>query len=117
MVEFALAGSIFLLIVFGTIDFGRIVFTYSQLDNAVREGARYGKVHCADTANIKNRVIEKAVTINLTTADVAVATSGGCVPPAGRVTVSATTTFQAVSQSFLGLAPFTLVSSATVDVE
>ena len=45
IVEFAFASIIFLLIVFGTIDFGRAIFIAGDLHNAAREGARYGKVH------------------------------------------------------------------------
>ncbi|MBA3533308.1 MAG: pilus assembly protein [Ardenticatenales bacterium] len=44
LVEFALVLPIILLIFTGIIDFGRMMFLYSQLSNAVREGARYGSV-------------------------------------------------------------------------
>ena len=39
-VEFAFAGFVFLLIVFGTVDLGRAIFFYSQLHNAVGEATR-----------------------------------------------------------------------------
>ena len=44
MIEFVLILPIFLLVVFGTLDLGRIVFLKAQLENAVREGARLGQV-------------------------------------------------------------------------
>ena len=44
MVEFALITPILLLLLFGVIDFGWMVFNYSQLYNALREGVRYGSV-------------------------------------------------------------------------
>ena len=44
MVEFAITSVAFLLIVFGTIDFGRSIYLYSQLYNGVREAAREAKV-------------------------------------------------------------------------
>ncbi|MER3486265.1 MAG: hypothetical protein C4345_10120, partial [Chloroflexota bacterium] len=43
-VEFALVSLLFFAIVFGTVDFGRAIFLKSQLENAVRDAAREGKV-------------------------------------------------------------------------
>ena len=42
MVEFALALPVFLLLVFGVIEFGRLLMTYSAVFSAAREAARYG---------------------------------------------------------------------------
>jgi len=42
MVEFALAFPIFLLIVIGIMEFGRLFITYTSVYSAAREGARYG---------------------------------------------------------------------------
>lgn len=44
LVEFALVLPLILLIIFVFIDLGRIVYFYSALNNAVREGARYAIV-------------------------------------------------------------------------
>ena len=41
MVEFALVLPILLLVMFGIIEFGRLLFTYSMISAASREGARY----------------------------------------------------------------------------
>ena len=41
LVEFALILPILLLIVAGIFDFGRALFTYSEVSNAVREATRY----------------------------------------------------------------------------
>jgi Flp pilus assembly protein TadG len=117
IVEFAFALPIFLMVVFGTVDFGRVIFTYAELVNGVREGARYGKVHCSETDAIKSVVIDRAPGLGLTPADVTVGNVGGCAPPAGKLTVGATTTFTTVTQNFLGIGPLGLSASATVDVE
>jgi Flp pilus assembly protein TadG len=45
--EFALILSVFLLLTFGTIDFGRGVWTYNTLSHAAREATRYAVVHGA----------------------------------------------------------------------
>jgi len=42
MVEFAIVFPVLLLITYGLIEFGRIMFIYTAVTNAVREGARYG---------------------------------------------------------------------------
>ncbi len=42
MVEFALVFPIILLITYGIIEFGRLVFIYAAVTGASREGARYG---------------------------------------------------------------------------
>src|SRR5574340_438685 len=42
MVEFALAFPIFLMIVIGIMEFGRLFITYTSVYAAAREGARYG---------------------------------------------------------------------------
>ena len=41
MVEFALVLPLLLLVMFGIIEFGRLLFTYSMISAASREGARY----------------------------------------------------------------------------
>lgn len=55
MVEFALVLPIFLMLVFGTVDLGRAVFYQSLLNDAVRDGARYGTVN-QDTGAVETRV-------------------------------------------------------------
>lgn len=121
VVEFSFAGVIFLLIVLGTVDFGRVIFTYVQLHNAVREGARYGKVHCDEAgwvAATEDEVIARSPTLGLTGSDIDVnLDADGCVPPNGAVTVSAETEFTAIAQVFLGIDPLTLTAAAVVDVE
>ena len=49
IVEFALVIPIFLLIFFGIIDAGRLIFTYNTVANAARSGARVAIVNQTDT--------------------------------------------------------------------
>jgi Flp pilus assembly protein TadG len=44
LVEFALAIPIFLILVFGLIDIGRLVYVNNAISQGAREGARYGSV-------------------------------------------------------------------------
>lgn len=55
MVEFALVLPVFLLLTFGTVDLGRAIFYQSLLNNAVRDGARFGTVS-QDTAAVQLHV-------------------------------------------------------------
>jgi hypothetical protein len=42
MTEFAVLAPVFFLLLLGTIDLGRAVYTYNAISNAAREGARAG---------------------------------------------------------------------------
>lgn len=55
LVEFALILPIFLILVMGIFDLGRVVYYYSAIHNAAREGVRYGSVQQCDIAGIEDR--------------------------------------------------------------
>jgi len=116
IVEFAFASVIFLMIVLGTIDFGRAIFIGAELHNAAREGARYGKINPADTAGIRTATLDKAVGTGLTSGNIGVSCSGAC-KSGDTLTVTTQVQFQAVTQQILGISPFTISSSSTVDIE
>lgn len=59
LVEFALLLPVLLLIMVGTIEFGRILFIYTNINNAAREGTRYGMVHPKDQNGIINHVTDR----------------------------------------------------------
>lgn len=53
MVETAIVMSLFMLMMFGIIEFGRAIYTYHMVDNAARIGSRFAIVHgstCVHTA-------------------------------------------------------------------
>jgi Flp pilus assembly protein TadG len=77
LVEFGLILPIILLIIIIFIDLGRIVYYYSALNNAVREGARYGIVtpFASSTARqtaVRNTVAHYAVALPLNVSDIAI---------------------------------------------
>lgn len=45
MAEFALIASVFFMIIFGIIEFGRLLYTHNALTDATRRGARYAALH------------------------------------------------------------------------
>jgi hypothetical protein len=77
MVEFALVFPIVLLIVYGLIEFGRMLFIYNSTTSAAREGARYGSAagdvtgnflpHYADCDGIKQAALRSGTFADLTT--------------------------------------------------
>jgi Flp pilus assembly protein TadG len=44
MVELALVATVFLMLIFGIMDFGRALYTYHAVANAAREGSRWAIV-------------------------------------------------------------------------
>ncbi|MGH2466873.1 MAG: PKD domain-containing protein [Candidatus Limnocylindrales bacterium] len=55
LVEFAIVLPVMLLLMLLAIDFGRLFFSYIQVNNAAREGAAYGAANPGDTAGITAR--------------------------------------------------------------
>ena len=61
MLEFALVGMVFFLLVFGIIDFSRLFQAWTTVQHAAREGARYGvtgRVDCDLYADNRQACIE-----------------------------------------------------------
>ncbi len=56
LTEMALGTIIIMILLAGTIDFGRLYFTYLSLQSAAGEGAAYGSIDPYDWAGIDNRV-------------------------------------------------------------
>jgi len=55
LVEFALVFPVFVLLVFALFDVGRAVFSYNEITNAAREGARIAMVN-QDPTSIEDRI-------------------------------------------------------------
>ncbi len=83
LVEFALGALVFLLIVFGILDFGRAIYVYTVVASAAREGARYGAVHPEDPDGMVAAAQERAVGVAVTVGPIVVST------PEVQVSVSA----------------------------
>jgi Flp pilus assembly protein TadG len=83
LVEFSIAATVFLTVMFGVIEFGRVLWTHNALTDAARRGARYAVVHKAiDIDDVKKIVVygdtsgTTPVVENLTTDNVQVNYSG-----------------------------------------
>ena len=60
-VEFAIIGTLFLLLVAGVIDFGHAFYMKQAITNASREGARYGIVWSKTAPNLRNPTIANVI--------------------------------------------------------
>jgi hypothetical protein len=54
IVEFAIVGLVFFILLFGALEFGRALFVWNTLTEATRRGARLAVVCPIDHASIKN---------------------------------------------------------------
>jgi Flp pilus assembly protein TadG len=96
LVEFALVFPVFLIILFGIVDFGRAIYAYNTLANAAREGARIAIVNQIQTSpdcspnkpienplapqwSIKTCAARSAISLGVTDTDVTVSFA----PPPG----------------------------------
>lgn len=68
MAEFALIAAVFFMIVFGIIEFGRLLYTHNALTDAARRGARYAALHKEIKEDcVKNVVVYGESNVNPTT--------------------------------------------------
>jgi Flp pilus assembly protein TadG len=58
LVEFSIAATVFLMVMFAVIEFGRALWVHNALADAARRGARYAVLHSsADSDKVKNVVV------------------------------------------------------------
>lgn len=84
-VEFAIVLPLLLLLTFGVIDLGRVLFTFIAVQEAAQEGAMFGSFMPDDHSAVRQRVIESIESPVLDAGDVSVA----C-PASDRIEVAVT---------------------------
>ena len=131
-VEFAIIGTLFLLLICGIIDFGHAWYMRQVITNASREGARYGITYTTNSSGVRiapnalNPTIQNYIltrylttamlssdanpTITLGGAGLATGTKGAGV----EVTVTATKTWFLVSGFIPGLGDHQTLNARTV---
>ena len=70
MAEFVIISVVFFMIIFGIIEFGRLLYTHNALTDAARRGARYAVLHdqtTADKACVKKVVVFGEANVNPST--------------------------------------------------
>jgi Flp pilus assembly protein TadG len=116
-VEFAILLPVLMLILFGTIEFGMVMYSREVLTNASREGARAGIVQ--QTPKLDEGQIEAVVTNYLTNTgidpanvDVSVTGAQGVFP--NNLTVSTSYPYQFFAPGILGLGNSITLTTQTV---
>ena len=79
-VEFAVVAPIFFLLVFGMIEYGRMVMVQQIITNASREGARVAILDGMTTADVETKVGDYLIDNGITGANVGVATNAAVAP-------------------------------------
>lgn len=118
ILEMALLLPVLLLVVLGTIDFGRAVYVHNALANAARDGARFASVDPTNTTCIKTLAERNSSLANLGNSDVTV-TRGGSLDLGQPVTVAVQSTYQPLSSLLagaIGVNTITLRASATMEI-
>ncbi len=72
VVEFAVVAPILFLLVFGMIEYGRLVMVQQVLTNATREGARHGVLDGSTTTEVQTTVTNYLTSANIAGATVTV---------------------------------------------
>lgn len=95
IVELAIILPLFILLIFAILDFGRLVFTQTTLQHAMREGGRYGVTgqrlpNAADPKTLQSRlqsikqiVHDSAVGVSVNTNDIVISSARGGAANAG----------------------------------
>lgn len=119
LVEFALILPIFLMLLFGMIDFGRGFNTYIGMLNATREGAVWLAKNPEDTTGINGRIATELSWVDLTTAEVTIIRSPQKASYASGDLVTITLEYQypVLFGALTGVPALTLRTTHTVRVQ
>ena len=110
MAEFAVVALIFLMIIFGIIEFGRLLYTHNALTDAARRGARYAVLLPQNHPCVVNAVIYGETNINANT----------CAPLEGRQPLVNGLGPTNVAVTYAGVSPFAYgmnIGTATVTIQ
>jgi Flp pilus assembly protein TadG len=97
-VEFAVVSPVFMLLVFGMIEYGRMVMVQQLLTNAAREGARVGVLDSSTSTEVTNAVKNYLTAAKITTPTVTCSPTNPSSATYGQsVTVTVSVPFSQVS--------------------
>lgn len=99
-VEFALVAPLFFLLIFGMVEFGRMVMIQQVLTNATREGARKAVLDGATSTNVKSSVVTYMSNggVTISTSNVTISPTNPATATGGDpVTVTVSVPFSQVS--------------------
>ena len=88
LVEFSVVLPIMIVVMLGIVEFGLIYFMRASVENAAREGARYGAIHPTDVSGIQTRVRGTVSAIDPSSLTIGVTYPDGDSLPTERIQVS-----------------------------
>jgi hypothetical protein len=128
LVEFALAITVFLLLMMAIFDFGRGIYMYNGVSQAAREIARTTSVHpgdplgastnATDTLAVQRRLVPalEDPTFSCISAETFAVVTRACVP-GDLVRVEITARFEPLTPLLGAFGPFDLKGSSTVEIQ
>lgn len=134
LVEFALVLPVFLVLIFGIVEFGRIVWAYSTLAHSAREGMRYASIHGINSpspvgpgsatytypesdSTITGLVRARSVALDPTRLTVLSTWPDGDSMRGSRVVIQAQYIFGSLLDSFLSIPVFTMSSVSSGEIQ
>jgi Flp pilus assembly protein TadG len=108
MVEFALVGPLFFLVLLGTIEMGRLMWTSHELSNGTREGARWASVRGERSgenitnANVETIILDRTSALD-STLTVVLSYPDGDKEPGSKVRISTAYDYVPIVGGFLGI--------------
>ncbi|HXI83205.1 MAG TPA: TadE family protein [Verrucomicrobiae bacterium] len=114
LVEFGLVASIVILLTLSVFQIGFIYFAINDLNNAARDGARYGSIHPSDDSLIKTNVVKHLSFANNSQVHIDITRPDGNTNADSRITV----TLQYTIPSFMPLfGSHSITNSSTMRIE
>lgn len=122
LVEFALVGPLFFILIFGIIEGGRLIWTYHTVSNAAKEAARYTTVRGsgsiqpdapADSASIKAHMLDVSTGLDPDQLSVNLVLLDGDMEDRSRFRVEASYEYDFILTSLFGLDSITLDPTST----
>lgn len=114
MVEFAMVGPLFFLMLIGTIEMGRLMWVNHELSNGTREGGRWATVRGENSGlNVTDEQVEQIILDRTSALDadrlgVTVTWSDAARSPGSTVTVATTYVYEPMVGGFLGIGNITM---------
>lgn len=122
LVEFALVAPLFLFLVFGILESGRLLWTYHNMSNATKEGARYttvrgsGSIQAdapASISTIKNHMINTSTGLNPDLLEVNMVLLDGDMQDRSRFRIESSYEFDFIVTSLIGIDGITIEATST----
>ena len=123
IVEFALVGPLFFLMLIGTIEMGRLMWVNHELSSGTREGARWATVRGENftgspisDSDVQAIILERTSALDAARLGVVVTWSDPARPPGSTVTVATTYVYQPMVGGFLGIGNITMNRQSVMTV-